>query len=70
MSREIDTKTSADKQPRSLDPTWLLTLGGLAVTLEGCRLVGDIFRAGVWVGVVGVILFAAMIIGAIRFFTS
>jgi hypothetical protein len=69
MSGKIDLRTSRGedrKQRFSIEPTWLLALGGVAVMLEGCRVVGDIFRAGVFVGVVGVILCVALFIGLIR----
>jgi hypothetical protein len=73
MSRKLVTPTGrriARERPRSLDPLWLLGVGGLAMMLEGCRLVGDIFRAGVLVGVLGIILFVALVFGVIRLFTS
>ena len=31
------------------------------VTLAGCQIVGDIFKAGVWVGVIGVIAVVALV---------
>jgi hypothetical protein len=31
------------------------------IPLAGCELVGDIFQAGVWVGVIAVVLFIAII---------
>jgi hypothetical protein len=69
MSRKIVVSTHGEKdvdEARSLNPTWLLGLGGAAIMLEGCRLVGDIFRAGVFVGVVGIILFVALFVGLVR----
>jgi hypothetical protein len=69
MSGKIVNTPSGDdrKLGFSLNPTWLLALGAAAVSLEGCRVVGDIFRAGVFVGVVGVILFVALFVGLVRF---
>lgn len=32
------------------------------VTLAGCQIVGDIFKAGVWVGVIGVVAVIALVI--------
>jgi hypothetical protein len=69
MSRRIDVSTQRgeDRNDRfSPDPVWLLGLGGAAVMLEGCQAVADIFRAGVFVGVVGVILVVALLVGLIR----
>jgi hypothetical protein len=67
MARKLDVSTQGgNDQIRSVSPTWLLGLGGAAVMLEGCRLVGDIFRAGVFVGVAGIILFVALFVGLVR----
>ncbi len=38
----------------------------LATTLTGCELVGDIFEAGIWVGVIGVVLVVVLIFWIIR----
>jgi len=35
--------------------TQLLTIFALLVTLSSCELIGDIFEAGVWVGVIMVV---------------
>ena len=36
---------------------WLVVLLCLStLTLSGCELAGDIFQAGVWVGVLGIVL--------------
>ena len=41
---------------------WSLILVALAtIPLAGCELVGDIFQAGVWVGVVVVVLIVALV---------
>jgi hypothetical protein len=40
----------------------LLTLLLVPVFVTGCEVVGDIFRAGVWVGVIGVALFVALVV--------
>jgi hypothetical protein len=42
----------------------ILSTALLAWLLSGCRLVGDIFKAGVWVGVVVVVALVAIIGGA------
>lgn len=38
-----------------------LFLGFLTLTLPGCEVIGTIFEAGVWVGVIGVVLVLAII---------
>jgi hypothetical protein len=46
-----------------------LTLATLALTLfgsSGCRAVGGIFRAGVWVGIVGLVFLLAIVFGIAR----
>jgi hypothetical protein len=40
----------------------------LATTLTGCELVGDIFEAGIWVGVIVVVLVIVFIFWIIRKF--
>jgi len=37
--------------------------GAITLALGGCRVVGDIFKAGVWVGVVAVVVVLALIGG-------
>jgi hypothetical protein len=44
----------------------LLIFAVLAFTLTGCELVGDIFEAGIWVGVIGVVLVVVLIFWIIR----
>ena len=39
----------------------LLLLIVLGVTGAGCQVVGDIFQAGMWVGVIGVVLVIAIV---------
>jgi hypothetical protein len=41
-------------------------LTSLVMSLDGCRVVGGIFKAGVWVGVVSVFLVVALIIWVAR----
>ncbi len=45
-----------------------LTLAPLALTLNGCAVIGGIFKAGMLVGVVAVLVIVALIIWAIRAF--
>jgi hypothetical protein len=73
MSRKIESRTDpADDMTRAStsSPVWLLGIGGAAAMLEGCRLVGDIFRAGVFVGVVSIIVFVALFVGLVRLLTG
>jgi hypothetical protein len=41
---------------------WATLLSFLVLSLEGCRVVGGIFKAGVWVGVLGVFAVVALVI--------
>jgi hypothetical protein len=38
------------------------------VLVPGCQVIGDIFKAGVWVGVIVVIIVLALIFGIMRMF--
>lgn len=40
----------------------------LAVSAAGCELIGGIFKAGVWVGAIGVILIVAVLVVVVRKF--
>ena len=40
----------------------IITLVLAMTTLSGCQLVGDIFKAGVWVGVLVVVVVIALVI--------
>ncbi|HEX3773772.1 MAG TPA: hypothetical protein VHV51_04860 [Polyangiaceae bacterium] len=44
---------------------WVV-LASLALTLDGCAVIGGIFKAGVWVGVIAVVLVIALILGVVR----
>ena len=39
----------------------LFVLALLASTLSGCSVAGDIFKGGIWVGIIGVFLVVAII---------
>jgi hypothetical protein len=43
-----------------------LVLASLALSLSDCRIVGGIFKAGVWVGVIAVALVIGLIFGLVR----
>lgn len=51
---------------KNLPISQLLIFAVLALTLTGCELVGDIFEAGIWVGVIGVVLVVVLIFWIIR----
>ncbi|MEX0649135.1 MAG: hypothetical protein WEA56_13690 [Balneolaceae bacterium] len=38
----------------------------IVLTFQGCEIIADIFRAGVWVGVIAIILVIALVIYLIR----
>jgi hypothetical protein len=40
---------------------WLLLVLLATVPLAGCELAGDIFQAGVWVGVIAIVLVVALV---------
>jgi hypothetical protein len=40
---------------------WLLLLLFASMTLAGCEVIGDIFKAGAWVGAFAVILVLAIV---------
>ena len=40
----------------------ILTIVLLAVSAAGCELIGGIFKAGVWVGAIAVILVAVVVV--------
>ena len=50
-------------QTRSLARIALLVFMG--VTLAGCEVIGGIFKAGVWVGALGVILVVVLLVFAV-----
>ena len=43
-----------------------IALTALALTAEGCRVVGGIFKAGVWVGVLAVFFVIALIAWGVK----
>ncbi len=45
-----------------MKPSWLVLVIFSAVALNGCEVVGDIFKAGVWVGVLLVVGVIGLII--------
>lgn len=49
---------------------YALLLSPVAFTLVGCKVVEGIFKAGVWVGVIGVFLSIGLIIWLVRLFAN
>ncbi|HKO53259.1 MAG TPA: hypothetical protein VJV79_36365 [Polyangiaceae bacterium] len=41
-------------------------LSTIALTLSGCRVVGGIFKAGVWVGVIAVVLLLGLLLWGVK----
>jgi len=48
----------------------LTVLPLLLVTASGCAIIGDIFKAGAWTGIIGVVLLIAIVFAVARKFTS
>ncbi|UQA57712.1 hypothetical protein [Polyangium aurulentum] len=48
----------------------LATLFALAVSLSGCAAVKGIFKAGMWVGILGVIFIVALVAGGASLFRN
>ena len=46
-----------------------LALVSAAATLSGCKLIGGIFKAGIWIGVIVAIAAVAAIAFAVRYFS-
>ena len=51
---------------RSYAINGILFLLLLAVSLTGCRVVGSIFKAGMWIGIIGLVLVIALIFWIFR----
>ena len=47
-------------------PLAVIVPATLAVSLNGCAIIGGIFKAGVWVGVLAVAFVVALIFGVVR----
>ena len=46
-----------------------IVLASLALSLNGCAAIRGIFKAGVWVGVIGVVTVIALVIWGLRVIT-
>ncbi|MEO8901015.1 MAG: phosphatidate cytidylyltransferase [Polyangiaceae bacterium] len=44
----------------------LSALAGLSLSLNGCAIIGGIFKAGVWVGVIAVVAVIALVMWGVR----
>ena len=51
---------------RSLRLSLFLLVGVLAFSLSSCAAIGDIFKAGAYTGIIGVVIVVALIIFVIR----
>ncbi len=47
-------------------PHTALLFAPLTLMLSGCEIIGNIFKAGVWVGVLGVFAVVALLIWGVR----
>jgi hypothetical protein len=54
--------------PRRNQAAWLALVALSLTMLEGCRLVGDVFKAGVWVVILGILLVIGLIAGGVAAF--
>jgi len=43
---------------------------GMMLAVSGCSVIGDIFKAGVWVGIIFVVVIIAIIVGVMRMFSK
>ena len=50
---------------------WLLALLVVsAMTVTGCEVIGGIFKAGVWTGIVGFVVLLAIVLGVVKLVTG
>jgi hypothetical protein len=49
---------------------FLVVLALIATTVSGCELIADIFRAGIWVGVIAVIVVVGLVLFVMRALTG
>lgn len=47
---------------RKLNKITLLAVMLIPFVVTGCEVIGDIFEAGIWVGVIGVVLLVALVV--------
>jgi hypothetical protein len=48
----------------------IISLSGLATMMSSCSVVGGIFKAGAWTGIIAVVLVVALILYAVSRFNS
>jgi len=48
----------------------ILIMAFITITSSGCEMIGDIFQAGIWVGIIVVIAVIAVIAFIFRLFTK
>lgn len=51
---------------KNITLTWILSILSIAMLLSGCQVIGDIFKAGMWVGILIVVLVAGLVLWIIR----
>jgi|GEM_PF-823986 len=57
-----------DKQLRTVN-LGILTMAVALLGTSGCRVVGGIFKAGIWTGLIGIGLLLAVVFGLTRLFS-
>jgi hypothetical protein len=62
------TERTHSIERRALGPAALAPVAVLATLLEGCRLVGGVFKVGMWIGVIAIIAVLAIVGGLVSLF--
>ena len=66
----MTTKAAARTAVRRIDVLTATMLLAVSVLVSGCSVIGDIFKAGVWVGIIFVVVIIAIIVGVMRMFSK
>jgi hypothetical protein len=69
MNRTAPSRALQVASRRSV-PAVVLAIAGLTPLLTGCRVVGDIFKAGIWVGVIFCVGLVMIVAGLFMAFTK
>jgi hypothetical protein len=55
---------------RQSDTALICLISALSLSLSGCAAIEGIFKAGVWVGVIAVVIVLAVAFGLVRMFSA